>query len=822
MRPSTQLKSTVRRQALRLPGLVALVLWLLLLLNRPATAFAHAYPVRSEPAPNATLPESPSLVEIWFSERLEPALSGIAVYNAEKQPVQAQPSQVDPRDSRHLLVRLRPHLPRGTYTVVWHAVSADDGHSTAGVFAFGVGESAQPPVVSAQALGAARGNRAGVVGVIGRWLVYLGSVVVLGTAAFVRFIVLPATRGTGADAVDPIRSDGPAGSTFAWLVSLALAVLLLGQALRLADEAALSAGGQSLPGQGALAVLLFDSRLGTLWLGRSGLLAVGVLLVILGRARRQVAQASACRSLGESPWLWVGVLGVGTGLVTDLALSGHAAAGSLLAYASLAQATLGWAAHDRFYFSILAALIHSARTITLAVDWLHLLAVSVWIGGLITLATAARVLAQRAGTGTTASIGPIAGRFSRLAAGGLITVLISGLYNTWLYLAGPASYLDTGYGQSLLLKHIAVVALLLAAALNRVVTVPVLTGRRKLTEIPALGRRLIGANAVRLVYAEAGLGLLVLLSTGLLTSLGPARSPRQILLDPPRELALATEPFQTTLSLASDEQAQLEISPGRVGANSYGLRVRKGNRPAQGSQRAYLELTPLGLTGAASNVVRLTAIGRAEFAGRGLELSTPGIWRITVLVYHADGRITSGQTFLQVTSQWGATVESGVPKLLAEAEEAMNRLHSAAMVESLSDGAAGLALTRYRFGAPDRERIASPDGGAMIQIGPTVYYRHAGATSWSVERGATPYRWPSDVYGYLREGVGGVNLGERSVGDHACTVVAFYSPPAQAIYEEWIGIQDHLIYQEVMFAPAHDMVNRYDSFDRARPIQPPV
>ena len=66
----------------------------------------------------------------------------------------------------------------------------------------------------------------------------------------------------------------------------------------------------------------------------------------------------------------------------------------------------------------------------------------------------------------------------------------------------------------------------------------------------------------------------------------------------------------------------------------------------------------------------------------------------------------------------------------------------------------------------------------------------------------------------MREGVGGVILGDHSVLGHDCTVVAFYSPPAEAIYKEWVGKQDHLSYREVMSAPSHYMVNLCYGFNQ--------
>ncbi|MGH2457902.1 MAG: copper resistance CopC/CopD family protein [Chloroflexota bacterium] len=700
---------------------VILALVGLVTLLTPGLALAHAYPVSSDPAPNATLARAPTQIEIAFSDALEPNLSRVTVYNDRKQPVQTDPGRVIPNNPSLIVTPLTPNLPAGSYTVVWHVVAADDGHSTAGVFVFGIGRPAGPPVVSPGTLGVEQGRQATPVGVIGRWLVYLGSVLLLGAAAFALL--------TGA------RREVRLAPRLLVLPALAIACLVLGQILRLFDELALSFGQSPAFAvrAGDLGVLLFGSRFGWLWLGRAGLAVVAGLLVAgqwssgAGKAGdrpsavRPTAPLARGRRAERSPsrlGLWIACLVVGAGLIADLAWSGHAADGSLLAYGSLIQATLGWSDRSPLYLPIAADLIGAARTLSLAIDWLHLMAVSIWIGGTIALAVATWAISELdlAADRWPSWVGGAVARFSRVATASVVLVLLTGLYNTWLNLAGPESYLTTGYGQSLLLKHAAILALLAMAASNQLVTVPILTRRKAGSDFPGVIRTLLARRPLRTIRIEGGLGVLVLLSTGLLTSLAPARSPQQILLDPPVELALASAPGQAPRVEASDPRA----------------------RP-----------------------------------------------------------------------------------LLLGARAAMSRLRSARMVESLSDGAGGLSLTEYTFGEPDRLAIVSPDGGAVIQIGSTVYTRQKGSPAWKVEPGATPYLWPTGEFDDLGRGVGATVLGERSLNGQRCVVVAFAVPRSEAIYEDWIGIPDNLIYQEVMVAPSHYMVDQYQDFDRAARIEPP-
>ena len=762
----------------------AFALTLLGLLRTPADVFAHAEPVQSSPPANAILDQPPTRVAIWFSERIEPRLSHLAVYDAARHAVTAGPAAVDPSQPYRLSAPLRPQLPNGTYTVVWQVVSADDGHTTAGTFAFGIGVPPTAPAVPAVPSESAAAPTPA--GVIGRWLVYLGALLVLGAASFSLLIVRPADRW-GVPPPSPGDRRLP-------LTLLALGLLVLGQLLRLLDE--LAAAGPTTLGE-----FLLGSRVGALWLGQSVLTAAAAGLIAARRIIRR--------------WLWPGLLLLALAAITDLAAAGHAAAGGLLAYGGLVQATLPWASQSDLYPRAATLLLESAPVLTLALDWLHLAAAGVWIGGLIALAVWAP-------DGPPNLLGAAGRRFARLAPFGVGIVLLTGLYNTWLYVDSPSAYLASGYGRGLLLKHAFVILLLGLAAFNRLVSVPLLAGRRAPVGLPSPVRRLLASDPRRAIRLEAGTGVLVLLATGLLTSLPPTRAADQILRDPSRALALARRPFSITLRAEPATEIRLTITPGRVGPNTYAVRVDEHGRPAADIHRVVLELTPLDLTSGGPSIIDLAARGPGAFAASGLAPSASGAWRARVLVYRRDGSIASAATSLEASNSWLGPLDERARTALARARAAMARLRSARMVEALGSGTDAPSITLYAFAAPDRQRIDTGAGGAAVQIGTTTYTRERTNRAWSVESGATPYRWPDDAYAYLTAGVGIIVIGEDVVLGEPCTVVAFYLPPADALYEEWIGQRDNLIHREVMVAPSHYMTSVYLDFDQDIHIAPPA
>src|SRR5205807_512443 len=108
-------------------------------------------------------------------------------------------------------------------------------------------------------------------------------------------------------------------------------------------------------------------------------------------------------------------------------------------------------------------------TVSVLVDWAHVLATSAWVGGLVGLGFV--VLAERRDW-PLELLAPVARRFSRLAGSCLAVIVASGIYNAWLQLHGFAPLWTTVYGRILAAKLLAVVGLVALGAINRYVIVP--------------------------------------------------------------------------------------------------------------------------------------------------------------------------------------------------------------------------------------------------------------------------------------------------------------------------------------------------------------
>jgi len=108
----------------------------LVCLAMATAAIAHAMLDRAVPRVGSSVRVAPERIELWFSERLEPAFSTLKVIDSSGHQVDRGDASVDAGDRTHFIVSLTP-LARGRYRVVWRVVSVD-AHATAGDFAFEV------------------------------------------------------------------------------------------------------------------------------------------------------------------------------------------------------------------------------------------------------------------------------------------------------------------------------------------------------------------------------------------------------------------------------------------------------------------------------------------------------------------------------------------------------------------------------------------------------------------------------------------------------------------------------------------------------------
>jgi copper transport protein len=239
----------------RLAGVTA-VLALLAIPAVPGTGgrvLAHAQLVASSPASGAVLPDSPDELRLVFSEPIEGEATSLDLAGLDGTPILERAGTVDPEDP-YALVVASPDLAEGIYTLTWRSLSAADGHVADGFLYFGVGAvEGSLPASSGHAVH----GETDFVGVIGRWLTYIGLLAALGLASF-QWLVL---------------REWPMPRRLAQLLAAGLALAAIATLVT-----ALAAGIEA----GAGVAYLFESRTGLLQLARAGVAALGAVLLLMG------------------------------------------------------------------------------------------------------------------------------------------------------------------------------------------------------------------------------------------------------------------------------------------------------------------------------------------------------------------------------------------------------------------------------------------------------------------------------------------------------------------------------------------------------------
>jgi putative copper resistance protein D len=244
-------------------------------------------------------------------------------------------------------------------------------------------------------------------GVAIRFLHAAGAVSLVGAFASLVLVARPALR-SGGDVAQVRRSelDGRLVrfARGALVLTLGAAVLDLWRQVGVVTGLGPQAG---LDWNGTLAVLI-DTRYGTVWLARTGLLVLlGTLLLLADEASERDRLA--------------------------LRLEGLALSGASLALAAAAghSAAADWGA------------------LAMAVDALHLLAGGVWAGGLVPLALC---LAWASRLPDHAAAATAAERFSRLGLAAVATLAVTGAFAAWQQVGSVPALIGTVYGRWLLAK----------------------------------------------------------------------------------------------------------------------------------------------------------------------------------------------------------------------------------------------------------------------------------------------------------------------------------------------------------------------------------
>jgi copper transport protein len=392
----------------------------LILVAASAVAFAsrpkvHASLVSSEPAAKSHLATAPARIRLVFSEPIEGKLSRITLVRSGGTPF-VVPAAGDPRDV-HAVIAPSDSLTPGAYRLEWRIVSAD-GHPVDGTFAFAIGDTTlgaqtppppaaipadtQPtPEAQAEEMDTDFGPTIAGAPLIPGLLRGLGLGALMATGGLLFFLLI-APAGAAQRGCPRLRAIT---SRFA----IASTVLIIGH---LAAWLIHTSPDQTLTTEWAASAL--GTSVGKIELWRTGLAVLALWAV--GLARRY-------------------------GLALALVIAALAVSGAI-----------GHPAAMQPYIAVPA----KAN---------HLLASSVWLGGLLWLVI-------RPTKDTPDLFRDDTARVSTLALGAVIAVALTGVLQTWLFLPKIGDVLTSPYGWFALAKTAGLLALAGFGAYHRKRLIP--------------------------------------------------------------------------------------------------------------------------------------------------------------------------------------------------------------------------------------------------------------------------------------------------------------------------------------------------------------
>ncbi len=551
--------------------LLALVGFLLL----PKSVTAHALLTRSLPAAGTAVANSPATVEMWFSEPLEAAFSSSRVVDTQGKEIVTGGTIVDASDPKHMTLHLN-RLSPGVYTIVYRSLSQADGHEWIGSFPLTILNADGTQPTGMQAGEALQTPETALLPsplkVTSRWLSLLGAILLVGLLLVRR--IASGLFEPADDSADNLQKAADKAQIKAALQhssrrgsAVSLAALLAGSLLQLAVMQ------QTFAGNGVLRELLLRTYAGNLLATR--FMLVLLLLATLSLLRSYRVQQVLC-------------LLISVAILTTFPLVSHAAAvtGS------------GWA---------------------ILVDFVHLAAAALWLGGLVLLALLLWQLRSQITPSILRSLHPLIERFSALATVSIFVLVCSGVFSTLVQLRPLSLLWSSQYGWVLLGK-----LLLMAVALV------IALGNRRWLSRPQGATQPQDSSQLfpRQLWSETFVGLALLVAVAVLVQTPPPQQPTP----------LPSQSYYETILTADDLNIHLQILPNQVGNNQYVAHLYPANSSDAGIGAGIGEVQLVrisfahesGELGQAS--LDLTSQGNGLFRGEGAYLNRAGAWDVSIYV----------------------------------------------------------------------------------------------------------------------------------------------------------------------------------------------
>lgn len=509
----------------------------------PTNTSAHAYIIKSTPMENETLNKPPALVSMEFNEAIQPKFDSLTVIDSLGQRVDGNTTHINKENPNIIETDVKSNLPNGAYTIQWKVVSAD-GHPVQGTIPFRIGTGTANSDSQVHTMGYI--PQADMI--IERGLLYTGFSLFLGVMLF--HLVLYRKN-------DYSEKTQSRSKKIIWFSVLAITCSLL---WNLPLQAKIYG---NVPWSQSFHLSLWKETLSVPTFGYVWITQV-ILLLLFAVATYLAIKYGSFSSIKA----WIVPILIFTGLLVTKTLNGHAMASKY-------------------------------KEIAVFMDFLHLSAASLWVGGLSAIVFLLPTSVKESHKKDWALYWDAIRRFSPWAMTAVAIIFFTGIFSSTIFIPDIRKLFDTRYGQVLAIKIILFIIMGIFGLVHLV--------KGKLRREKGIGLT---------AGTEFSIGIIILLIAGILSN-------------------LATPPLPTPVPLNETKQVNgyditLHISPNAVGANTFDIDIKdKNGQPV--TNLAQLTITAYSLDmEMGRNTVRVPMVSPGKFEVQGMQLNMEGRWRITV------------------------------------------------------------------------------------------------------------------------------------------------------------------------------------------------
>lgn len=505
----------------------------------PKSASAHAYVVKSNPAENETLKKAPSVVKIEFDEDIQvSSFNTLFVRDTSGKRVDLKDAHIDKKNKKILEAGLKENLKNGLYSIQWKAISAD-GHPIQGVIPFHIGlAEAGTDDIKVEEMGYVPQIDM----IMERGILYTSFSLFIGVLLFNLILY----KGS-ASQVQSRSKKIIWISLFGIFISLLFNLPL--QAKINADVSWLEAFDPLL-----LKETLQLSVFGYVWITQMALISMLMIVTYFAVKSERLSSFK----------VWSIPIVLFIGLLVMKAFNSHA-------------------------YGL------KFKEIAVVMDFLHLFAASLWIGGLSSI-----VLLLRKEDDKWTMYWDAIKRFSPWATGTVIVILLTGLFNSTFFIPTIHSLFDTKYGLALLAKILLFVCMGILGIIHYV------KGRMR-------AQRRLGAT----VKVEFIIGIIVFVIVAFMTNVQTPPMP-------------PTGPFTESKQLDNGYELTLHVSPNKVGQNTFHITLKDENgQPVTDMEQIVLTTQSLDMN-MGKGSFKVSAVSPGEYEAEGMYINMTGNWNIQV------------------------------------------------------------------------------------------------------------------------------------------------------------------------------------------------